>query len=240
MKLIVCENYQQLSEKAAEIVSAQIINKRSCVLGLATGSTPIGLYDQLVSMNQKGTIDFSNVTTVNLDEYYPISPNNPQSYRYFMNKYLFSKINIDLNNTFVPRGDTKDADGECEFYEKLIEQKGGIDLQVLGVGQNGHIGFNEPCENLNAVTHLTGLTKETIQVNSRFFEKDEFVPDQAITMGMGSILKARKVILLANGKQKHDVIKNMLNSNVNTSMPVTLLKLHADFTLICDKEAFEG
>ena len=238
MNIIICDNYEELSLKAAEIVASLVKSKPDCILGLATGSTPIGLYENLCKMNAQGDVDFEKVTSFNLDEYYPISPENDQSYRFFMNKHLFSKININIENTFVPNGMAKDPERECREYDHKIKNSNGIDLQILGIGQNGHIGFNEPAEILNADTHLTGLTKNTIEANSRFFEKIEDVPTKALTMGIGSILRAKKIILLANGRAKKDVVAALLNSDITTNIPATILKVHPDVTLICDREAY--
>jgi len=240
MKVIVCENYEELSNQAAKIVSSQLIVKPNSILGLATGSTPIGLYQNLIDMNKKGEIDFSEVKTYNLDEYYPIKKSNDQSYDYFMNEQLFSHINIDKNNTHLPNGEAEDPVKECERYEKMLDAIGGVDLQILGIGQNGHIAFNEPDENLIAVTHLTGLTQSTIEANSRFFASADEVPKQALTMGMGSILKAKKIVILANGANKSKAVAELLNDNITTSNPATMLKVHPDVTLICDKEAFSA
>ncbi len=238
MRVIVCNDYDEMSRKAAKLVASQIVLKPDCVLGLATGSTPIGLYDNLAQMNKRGEIDFSEVTTFNLDEYYPISPDNEQSYRYFMEHHLFNRVNINKNRTHIPDGTTKDPESECAKYERMIEESGGIDLQILGIGQNGHIGFNEPDNNLNTVTHLTNLTENTIEANSRFFEKKSDVPTRALTMGISSILKSRKIILLASGRTKHKVVRELLNDGINTSVPATMLKVHPDVVLICDKEAY--
>ena len=240
MKVIVCENYEELSNQAAKIVSSQLIVKPNSILGLATGSTPIGLYQNLIDMNKKGEIDFSEVKTYNLDEYYPIKKSNDQSYDYFMNEQLFSHINIDKKNTHLPNGEAEDPVKECERYEKMLDAIGGVDLQILGIGQNGHIAFNEPDENLIAVTHLTGLTQSTIEANSRFFASADEVPKQALTMGMGSILKAKKIVILANGANKSKAVAELLNDNITTSNPATMLKVHPDVTLICDKEAFSA
>ncbi len=238
MRVIVCNDYDEMSKRAAKLVASQITLKPDCVLGLATGSTPIGLYENLAEMNRLGEIDFSGVTTFNLDEYYPISPENDQSYRYFMNEHLFNKVNIDINRTHVPDGQTEDPEAECARYEKMINDCGGIDLQILGIGQNGHIGFNEPDNNLNTVTHLTGLTQSTIDANARFFKSKEDVPTRALTMGIASILKSRKIILLASGRTKYKVVRELLNEGINTSVPATMLKVHPDVVLICDKEAY--
>ena len=239
MRVIVCENYEELSNQAAKIVSSQLIVKPNSILGLATGSTPIGLYQNLIEMNKNGEIDFSEVKTFNLDEYYPIKKSNDQSYDYFMKEQLFNHINIDKNNIDIPNGEAEDAKAECERYEKKLDEIGGVDLQILGIGQNGHIAFNEPDENLIAVTHLTGLTQNTIEANSRFFASADEVPKQALTMGMGSILKAKKIIILANGANKSAAVKELLDDNIKTSNPATMLKVHPDVTLICDKEAFK-
>ncbi len=238
MRIIVCNDYNEMSKKAAKLVASQITLKPDCVLGLATGSTPIGLYDNLAEMNKRGEIDFSEVTTFNLDEYYPISPDNEQSYRYFMNKHLFDRVNIDKSRTHVPDGQTADPEAECENYENMINKSGGIDLQILGIGQNGHIGFNEPDTNLNTATHLTGLTESTIEANSRFFDSKDDVPTKALTMGIASILKSRKIILLASGRTKFKVVRELMNDGINTSVPATMLKVHPDVVLICDKEAY--
>ena len=238
MKVIVCENYEELSNQAAKIVSSQLIVKPNSILGLATGSTPIGLYRNLIEMNQKGEIDFSKVKTFNLDEYYPIKKSNDQSYDYFMNEQLFSQVNIDKKNINIPNGEASDAEAECARYESLLEEIGGVDLQILGIGQNGHIAFNEPDEKLVAVTHLTDLTQNTIEANARFFKSEDEVPKKALTMGMGSILKAKKIVIMANGANKAKAVAELMDDMISTSNPATMLKVHSDVTLICDKEAF--
>lgn len=240
MRVIVCENYEMLSKTAARLMAAQVLLNPQSVLGLATGSTPLGLYGELCRMYRDGEIDFSGITTFNLDEYYPISPENPQSYRYFMNVNLFDHINIDRARTHVPSGAAKDPAAECQAYDRMIREAGGIDLQLLGIGLNGHIGFNEPDGILITGTHVTNLTESTIEANSRFFESRDEVPVQAITMGMETILHARKILLLAGGANKHPAVKQLLDHAITTRMPATLLKLHPDVTLICDREAYEG
>jgi glucosamine-6-phosphate deaminase len=229
-----------MSSQASKLVASQLILKPDSVLGLATGSTPIGLYDKLIEMNKRNEIDFSTVTTFNLDEYYPIKKSNNQSYDYFMNEHLFSKINIDKNNTHIPNGETDNPEEECKNYERLIKQHGGIDLQILGIGKNGHIGFNEPDNNLNSVTHLTDLTESTIDANSRFFESADDVPKKALTMGISTILKSKKIILLASGANKSRVVGELLTPEINTSIPATMLKVHPDVVLICDRDAYSG
>ncbi len=238
MKLIVCDNYKEMSKAAANIIAEQINNKPESILGLATGSTPIGMYQELVEMYKKSEIDFSKVQSFNLDEYYPLAAENEQSYRYFMNEHLFSKVNIDKNNTNLLDGLCESPEKECARYEALMAEKGGIDLQVLGIGQNGHIGFNEPSENLSSLTHLTDLTQNTIIANSRFFDSIDEVPTKALTMGIGSILKARKIILLASGTSKHEAVKGLLKGSITTDMPASLLNVHNDVILICDKDAY--
>jgi glucosamine-6-phosphate deaminase len=227
-----------MSREAAKVFSEVIKDNPACVLGLATGETPIGMYDCLVEEYEKGELDFSKVRSINLDEYYPISPDNDQSYRYFMNKYLFDRVNIDKANTQVPDGRAEDTDKFCREYEYSINQMGGIDVQVLGIGRNGHIGFNEPSDELLPYTHLTSLTENTINANSRFFENEADVPRHALTMGIRSIFKARKIVLLASGKEKAEAVKAMLSGSISTKCPASLLCLHSNVILICDKDAY--
>ena len=240
MRIILCENYEELSKRAAKIVASQIILKPDSVLGLATGSTPIGMYNELVEMYKSGELDFSEVKTFNLDEYYPIKKKNNQSYDYFMQENLFSKINIKNENINIPNGETEDPETECIEYEKKIRSSGGIDLQILGIGRNGHIGFNEPDATLNSFTHLTNLTENTIKANSRFFENEEEVPKKALTMGISTILNAKKIILLASGANKRKVVSELISGGINTNIPATMLKTHPDVVLICDRESYSG
>ena len=237
MKFLKFNTYEEMSAAAADIFAKQINIKNDSVLGLATGSTPVGMYKKLVEMNKSGMIDFSNIKSVNLDEYYPISPENSQSYRYFMNDNLFDHVNIDKANTYVPNGSAPDADAECQSYEEIIKSLGGIDIQVLGIGQNGHIGFNEPEEELYMYTHKTGLTESTLAANARFFSEDEVMPNAALTMGMGTIFNAKKIILLVSGKSKREVFKQLVTDRISTSCPATLLKLHPNVTVLYDSEA---
>lgn len=240
MKVIVCKDYAEMSKKAADIVAAQVTLKPDCVLGLATGSTPEGMYAELVKKYKAGELDFSAVKSVNLDEYYPITPDNDQSYRYFMNHNLFDHVNIDKKNTNVPDGQAKDTDAEAVRYEALIASLGGIDLQVLGIGQNGHIGFNEPGDELLPLTHVTDLTPSTIKANSRFFASENDVPKKALTMGLGTILATRKIVIMASGQEKHDAVAKMLSGIMTTKTPATFLCLHSDVTLVCDEAAYNG
>ena len=235
MKVIICENYEEMSAKAADIFAAQLTLKPDSILGLATGSTPVGMYKNLIKMNEAGKIDFSAVKTFNLDEYYPIKRDNSQSYFTFMNENLFSHINIDMANTHVPNGETDDAEAECKEYEKKLAAAGGVDLQVLGIGQNGHIAFNEPDDALFSYTHVTDLTESTINANARFFDSADDVPTQAITMGMGAIMSAKKVILIANGKSKEEIVKKAFFGPITPKVPASILQLHPDVTVIYSK-----
>ncbi len=238
MKVLVFDSYEEMSAAGAEIICEQLKNKPNSVLGLATGSTPIGMYDALAEECKKGNADFSKVTSVNLDEYYPISPDNKQSYRYTMNSTLFDHINIDINKTHVLDGMTNDPDKTCKAYDEFIDSIGGIDLQVLGIGNNGHIAFNEPDEWLEVGTHKTALTESTMQANARYFSADEVMPTHALTMGIGSIMKARKIIILINGAKKTDALKKMLSGKLSTDCPASMLQLHPDVTVICDRAAY--
>ena len=235
--LVVCKDYETLSMKAAQIIAAQVNQKPDCVLGLATGSSPVGLYKELIKMYENGEIDFSAVKSYNLDEYYPLAPENDQSYRYFMEHNLFYGINIKKENTHVPNGLAKDPAAEGKAYDEAVAAAGGVDLQLLGIGGNGHIGFNEPTDRFIVATHKVDLTKETIQANSRFFAKIEDVPTQAVTMGIGTIFNAKSVLLAANGKAKANAIKNMLEGDVNPSCPASILKLHRKVYVVVDEDA---
>ena len=236
MKLIVVKDYEAMSRKGADIISALLTLKSDAVLGLATGSTPVGMYRELVRRNKEGEISFKDVTTVNLDEYYPLSPENNQSYRYFMNQNLFNDIDVDKERTHVLNGLAEDSEKECSDYEKLIEDLGGIDLQVLGIGRNGHIGFNEPGDFLYPCTHKTSLTESTIEANSRFFDSIDDVPRFSLTMGMGTILKARRIIVLASGNDKKEAVQKMLSNTIDTKCPATLLSLHDNVTVIVTED----
>jgi glucosamine-6-phosphate deaminase len=238
MKIIVTKNYDEMSIEAGKIMTDIIKNKPDCVLGLATGSTPVGMYDYLTAQYEAKNISFKNVSSINLDEYYPITPDNDQSYRYFMNVNLFDRVDINKDNTFVPNGTAEDVEKECKEYDQRIE-KMGIDVQILGIGRNGHIGFNEPAAELNAETHLTELTPDTINANARFFASEDEVPKHALTLGLNSMFKARKILLLASGKNKAEAIRQLVATSViTTACPATLLRLHTDVTVICDEDAY--
>lgn len=237
MRVIVCDSHEEIARLGADMIEEVMKNKPDAVLGLATGSTPVDMYRELVRRYEAGKLDFSPVRTVNLDEYYPLAPDNDQSYRYFMNDNLFDHINIKKENTNVPDGMAEDTDAFCAAYERKIVALGGIDIQVLGIGGNGHIAFNEPAEMLEPLTHLTDLTPETIAANSRFFESEADVPRRALTMGMGTILRARKILLLATGTAKADAVATLCSGKLTTSCPASLLNLHDDVTVICDRAA---
>ena len=238
MKIIRAKDYQDMSRKAANIFSAQVIMKPDCVLGLATGGTPVGTYAQLVDWYNKGDLDFSEVTTVNLDEYRGLPKEHPQSYWYFMNENLFSKVNIDPAKTNLPDGTNLDTAAECARYNGIIHKLGGIDLQLLGIGPNGHIGFNEPGEAFELETHCIDLAPTTIEANKRFFDGNEaLVPKQAYTMGIKTIMQARKVLVVANGKAKAQAVKDAVTGPVTPACPGSILQLHPDCTLVADEEA---
>ena len=232
MKFITVDTYEKLSRQAANIISAQVIIKPDCVLGLATGSSPLGTYKQLINWYNKGDIDFSGVTSVNLDEYVGLDGSSDQSYRYFMNKNFFEHINIDIKNTFVPNGCAEDLEKEGLEYDKHIEELGGIDLQLLGIGLDGHIGFNEPDRYFVKSTHVVDLHESTIKANSRFFANENEVPKQAITMGMVSIMQAKKILLIASGKAKYDILKKAFYGPITPEIPASILQLHPDITVI--------
>lgn len=237
MKIYKAKDYKDMSRKAANIISAQVIMKPNCVLGLATGSTPIGTYDQLVEWYNKGDLDFSEVTTVNLDEYKGLPRTNDQSYYYFMHQHLFDRVNIDPERTNVPNGMEPDAEKECGRYEELIRSLGGVDLQLLGLGHNGHIGFNEPGEAFEKETHCVDLTESTIEANKRFFASADYVPKQAYTMGIKTIMQAKKILIVVNGENKADIVERAFFGPVTPEVPASILQLHNDVTLVGDEAA---
>lgn len=237
MRIIKATDYNQMSRMAANVISAQVILKPDCVLGLATGSTPIGTYEQLIRWYEKGDLDFSQVSSINLDEYKGLSPENDQSYRYFMNEHLFKHINIDFQNTNVPDGLEADADKACGKYNEIIRSSGGIDLQLLGLGLNGHIGFNEPCSCFEKETHCVDLTQSTIDANARFFETIDLVPKQAYTMGIKTIMQAKKIVIIASGANKADIIEQSFFGPITPQVPASILQLHNDVILIGDDDS---
>ena len=237
MKIYKAKDYQDMSRKAANIISAQVITKPDCVLGLATGSTPEGMYAQLVEWYKKGDLDFSEVKSVNLDEYRGMTRDNDQSYYYFMHKHLFDHVNIDPANTHLPNGIAEDPQEECIRYENQIKSMGGVDLQLLGMGHNGHIGFNEPAADFPKITHCVDLTESTIEANKRFFTSADEVPRQAYTMGIGTIMKADKILVVANGEDKADAVAAMVQGKINPEVPASILQLHNNVILVADEAA---
>lgn len=237
MRIVRAKDYDDMSRKAANIISAQVIIKPDTVLGLATGSTPLGTYRQLIDWYKKGDLDFSEVSSVNLDEYRGLSPENDQSYRYFMDYNFFSQINIRPEKTFVPDGLAEDPDAACKSYDEIIQSTGGVDLQLLGLGLNGHIGFNEPTDEFRKGTHCVDLTESTIEANKRFFESEKDVPRQAYTMGIGTIMRADKVLLLISGKAKAKILSEVLFGPVTAQVPGSILQFHKDLIVVADEEA---
>ncbi len=231
MKIIHVADYEKMSRLAANMIAGQVLLKPDCVLGLATGSSPIGTYENLAAACQEGLLDFSQVRTVNLDEYCGLKPEDPQSYRYFMDKNLFEKVNVAMENTHLPSGSAPDMEAECVRYEALVESLGWPDLQLLGIGHNGHIGFNEPAEDFPTTVHTVKLAESTIQANSRLFEKVEDVPTMAITMGIGAIMKAKRVLLIA-GADKREIVEKAFHGPVTPQVPASILQLHRDATVI--------
>lgn len=232
MRFIAVKTYEELSNIAADLIAAQIMMKPNCVLGLATGSSPLGIYKRLIEDNKSGRLDFSTVTSVNLDEYVGLDGTNDQSYRYFMNTNFFDHINIDKAKTFVPNGCAADLKAEGEAYDNMIKALGGIDLQLLGIGLDGHIGFNEPEDVYIAATHEVKLHSSTIKANARFFKAEDEVPKTAITMGMLSIMSAKKVLLIAQGAAKKDIVQKSFFGPIYPKIPASILQLHPDVTVI--------
>lgn len=232
MKFITVNSYEELSKKAADIIAAQIILKPDCVLGLATGSSPVGTYKNLIKKVENGELSFKDVTTVNLDEYVGLDGTHDQSYRYFMNDNLFDHIDIDKAKTHVPNGCAADLVKEGEEYDNLVKSLGGIDLQLLGIGLDGHIGFNEPDDCFTGATHPVTLDPSTIEANARFFASKDDVPKSAITMGMMSIMQAKRILLVANGKAKLDILKKSIEGPITPEVPASILQLHPDVTVI--------
>lgn len=237
MKIYRAKDYEDMSRKAANIISAEVILKPDCVLGLATGSTPIGTYKNLIQSYENGDLDFSDVTSVNLDEYKGLGPDHDQSYRYFMNSNLFDHINIDKTRTFVPDGLEADSEKACSAYNDIIAGCGGIDLQLLGLGHNGHIGFNEPAGEFEKETHCVDLTESTIEANKRFFASEADVPRRAYTMGIKTIMQARKVLVVVSGSDKADILAKVVNGPVTPAVPASILQMHNDVIIVADEAA---
>lgn len=237
MRVINAKSYGDMSRKAANVLSAQVILKSNCVLGLATGATVLGIYEQLIDWYQKGDIDFTGVRTVNLDEYVGLSKDHEQSYRHYMDTNFFQQINIKLKNTHLPNGMAESIEEECKRYDALIEGLGGIDLQLLGLGHNGHIGFNEPNEAFEKLTHCVQLKETTRKANARFFEREAQVPKKAITMGIKSIMQAKRIVLCVSGAHKAEILKQVLTGPVTPALPGSILQMHPNLTVVADEEA---
>lgn len=237
MRFVYCKNYDEMSKKIAEDLIQEIRQNPEIVLGLATGSTPEGTYEYLVKAYEEGTVDFSKVTSVNLDEYKGLGPDDDQGYRYFMNHHLFDHVNIDKANTYVPNGLEEDSDKACSEYEAIIEKVGGIDVQLLGIGGNGHIGFNEPGEIFIKGTHCVDLAESTLKANARFFDSIDDVPKQAYSMGVGNIMSAKKVILAVSGKNKAQALYDTLYGDITPKVQASILQLHNNVVLYADEDA---
>lgn len=237
IKIYVMDDYEKLSEKAAELIAGQLNKKPESVMGFATGSTPVGTYKALIKMYEGGKADFSKITAFNLDEYFPIKKENDQSYDYFMKDNLFNHVNVDFAKLNIPNGDVTDVEKECSAYEEKIKNAGGIDLQLLGIGLNGHIGFNEPEEVFSTKTHLITLDESTVEANSRFFSSIDEVPKNALTMGIKTIMHAKIILLVANGEKKAQIIKEALFGEITPRVPASVLQLHQNVIVVLDKEA---
>lgn len=235
MIIYAVKDYEEMSRKAAAVMAALVVSKPNAVLGLATGSTPVGMYSKLIEWYKNGDLDFSQVSSVNLDEYKGLSGDNDQSYRYFMNTNLFDHINIDKARTNVPNGLAEDAELACKEYNEIIRSMGGVDMQLLGIGGNGHIGFNEPSDVFEKETHIVDLTESTISANARFFKSMDEVPKQAITMGIKNIMDAKKILLVATGEGKADALYKSLFGPITPQVPASILQLHSDVVVVADE-----
>lgn len=231
------DDYDKMSERGAALLSAQLLQKPDSVLGLATGSTPIGMYARLVQWYEKGLLDFSAVRTVNLDEYKGLAPDDAQSYRYFMNQHLFRHVNIDPQNTYIPDGLEPDSEKACRAYERALEELGDVDVQLLGMGHNGHIGFNEPDKVFPAGCHCVALAPRTIKANQKYFADAQSMPKQAYSMGVGTIMQAKKILLLVSGAEKAETLAQVLHGPITPKVPASILRFHPDVTLVADKAA---
>lgn len=237
MEIIKVKNYDEMSKKACDLIIKKLKEKDNPVLGLATGSTPEGFYDNLIEANKQGDMSFKDITTFNLDEYVGLSKENTQSYDYYMNERFFNHIDINKKNAHLPKGDEEDLQAECDRYEQLIKDADGIDVQLLGLGTNGHIAFNEPGTSFTSRTQVVDLTESTIEANSRFFENKEDVPTQAITMGIGSIIESDQLVMLVSGENKAEALKQIVKGDVSEDWPATVLQTHKNVTIIADEAA---
>lgn len=237
MRIIRTANFGEMSERAAVLIGAQVVIKPTSVLGLATGSSPVGVYENLVKWYQKGILDFSQITTLNLDEYKGLAPEHDQSYRYFMNTHLFNLVNINKDRTFVPDGLQANTSHACSLYNATVHKYGPVDVQLLGIGVNGHIGFNEPSDHFEKDTFCVPLSESTILANSRFFDREEDVPKEAYTMGIGTIMSAKRVVLIASGTVKAAALKAAVKGPITPQCPASILQLHPDCTVVADEDA---
>ncbi|WP_428909884.1 glucosamine-6-phosphate deaminase [Niallia sp. Krafla_26] len=237
MKIIKVESYDQLSKTAAEMVIEKVRREPKTVLGLATGGTPVGLYKELVKDHQNGGTSYKEVSSFNLDEYVGLSGDDPNSYRYFMDEHLFNHVDISKENTHVPLGNTEDHQQHCQDYENLLKERGGVDLQILGIGPNGHIGFNEPGTSFQSETQVVELMDSTREANARFFNSIDEVPTHAISMGIATIMRSKEIILMVSGETKREALAQLLNGEVNENFPASILKNHPNVTVIADKDA---
>ena len=237
MRIIRAKDYEDMSRKAANIISSVMTLKPDCVLGLATGSSPVGTYKHLIRRYENGDLDFSRVTSVNLDEYKGLDRENSQSYYYFMRENLFSHVNIRMENTYIPDGTEADSEKACSAYNEILHNVGSVDLQLLGIGHDGHIGFNEPADTFAKETHCVDLTDMTIEANARFFASRDEVPTQAYTMGIQTIMSARKVLMVASGADKAKIIREAFFGSVTPKVPASILQFHPDFILVADEAA---
>lgn len=237
MNILKFRNEEDFAQTGANLIASLLQSNPKAVLGLATGSSPVGVYAKLVEMHRKGNVSFAKASSYNLDEYVGLPADHPQSYRSFMNEHLFNHIDIDLTRTHVPNGNAADLTAECLAYDKMLEDNGPVDLQILGIGSNGHIGFNEPDASLSSGTHVVDLLEETLEANARFFDRLEDVPRQAVTMGIGGILKARQIVLLVRGEEKAEAVKNALEGPITTQCPASLLQSHPNVVVLLDEGA---
>ncbi len=237
IEVIIEKDYAAASRRAADIFADQLRTKPDGVYGFATGSSPVGMYKELIRLHKEQGLDFSGIKTFNLDEYYPMTKDNDQSYFYFMRDNLFNHVNINLANTNIPNGEAADAQAECEAYEQRITDEGGIDLQILGIGLNGHIGFNEPNDHFTAATNLVKLTQSTVDANARFFASADEVPKHALTMGIGTIMASRRILLIVSSAAKAQILRDMLRGPVTPQVPASILQFHGNVTIVADEAA---
>ncbi|KQU19353.1 glucosamine-6-phosphate deaminase [Bacillus sp. Leaf13] len=240
MNIIKVQDYKEMSQSAANIVIRKVKENSKIKLGLATGGTPKGTYDALIEDHMQNNTSYENVTSFNLDEYIGLDSNDPNSYHYYMDQSLFAHININKEQTYLPNGTADNLDKECTRFDKMIETLGGIDLQILGIGQNGHIGFNEPGTSFSSGTHVVALEESTRQANARYFDSIDEVPTHAITMGIATIMKSKEILLLISGEEKAETLKKLIHGEITEEFPASILKKHNNVTIIADQKALSG